>query len=39
VRSPLDPRGAKALTIDQAKRAVALHYGVRDEQVEISLRG
>jgi hypothetical protein len=43
VATPRAPRGArkptKGLSIDQAKRAVAIHHGVRLDQVEISLRG
>ena len=43
VDTPRAPKGArkpaKGLSIGQAKRAVALHYGLRAEQVEISLRG
>jgi hypothetical protein len=43
VSTPRAPKGArkpaKGLSIDQAKRAVATHYGVQAEQVEISLRG
>lgn len=43
VETPRAPRGARSaaprgLSIDQAKRAVALRYGVRPEQVEIVLR-
>lgn len=43
VATPRAPKGARkpatGLSIDQAKRAVALRYGVRVDQVEISLRG
>jgi hypothetical protein len=42
VSTPRAPKGARrsaaGLTIDEAKRAVALHYGVRPNQVEISLK-
>lgn len=43
VNTPRSPKGARTsargLSIDDAKRAVAVHYGVRSDQVEISLRG
>ena len=44
VRTTRAPKGARkpahvGLSIDDAKRAVASHYGVRPDQVEISLRG
>ena len=42
VSTPRAPKGARrpaaGLSIGEAKRAVALHYGVRPNQVEISLR-
>ena len=42
VDTPRTPKGArtpaKGLSIEQAKRAVATHYGVRPDQVEVSLR-
>lgn len=43
VDTPRAPKGARkpgsGLSIEQAKRAVALHYGVRAEQVSISVTG
>lgn len=44
VDTPRAPKGARksaknGLSIDQAKRAVAMHYGVSADQVEISLKG
>lgn len=40
-RAPKGVRGSRprGLSIDEAKRSVALRYGVRPEQVEISVRG
>lgn len=42
VTTPRAPRGARkpaaGLSIDDARQAVALHYGVRPNQVQISLR-
>ena len=43
VATPRAPKGARkssraGLSIDEAKRAVAAHYGIRANQVEISLR-
>jgi hypothetical protein len=44
VDTPRAPKGARkstssGLSIDDAKRAIAIHYGVRADQVAISLRG
>lgn len=43
VDTPRAPKGArksaKGLSIDEAKRAVAMRYGVRSDQVEISVKG
>ena len=43
VATPRAPKGARkvqgGLSIQDAKRAVATHYGLRSDQVEISLRG
>ena len=43
VATPRAPKGVRSssprgLSIDEAKRGVAIHYGVRSDQVEISVR-
>ncbi len=42
--TPRAPKGARSsgksgLSIDEAKRALAIHYGLRTSQIEISLKG